>query len=196
MRARPTTHYLKHCPRGFTLIEMMIVIAIAAIIMIFAVPSFQDALDRHRLKSVAETMRSDLEVMKMESVKRSAVVSLSIRNDNATTADWCYGLSQSTSCNCKSTSCVLDGVSKVVSYDNYSGVRITAPATTSPTPFNITVEQIRGTITVPTGSTLPYRIRLTSARSKELDIEISALGRFIICSPSGSANVAGYPICT
>lgn len=182
---------------GFTLIEMMIVIVIAAIMLTFALPSFINALDRHRLKSVAETMLSDLELMRLESVKRSAMVSLSVRNDSVSTGDWCYGLSQASSCNCKASTpdCTLDNATKVVSYTNFQGVVITAPATTSPTPFNISVEQVRGQITLSAALT-NNRIRLTSARGKELDIEISALGRFTICSPSGSANITGYPTCS
>ena len=180
-----------------TLIEVMIVIVITAVLLALAVPAFLETIDRNRLKSVAETMLSDLELMKLESIKRSAAISLSIRNDNSSTGDWCYGLSEAATCDCNAATCTIDGISRAVSYTEFKGVIITAPATTSPTPFTFSVEQVRGRITLSdVSATLPYRIRLTSTRGKELDIEVSALGRFIICSPSGSANVTGYPTCT
>jgi type IV fimbrial biogenesis protein FimT len=188
-----------HAPRhlGVTLIELMIVIVIMAVLLALAVPAFMETIDRNRLKSVAETMLSDLELMKLESIKRSAAISLSIRNDNPSVGDWCYGMSETATCDCKATTCTIDGVSRVVSYTDSKGVIITTPATASPTPFSFSVEQVRGQVTLsePT-ATLPYRVRLTSTRGKELDIEVSALGRFIICSPSGSANMTGYPTCS
>lgn len=180
---------------GFTLIEMMVTIVIAGILIALAVPSFLDAIDRNRLKGVAETFRSDLELMKLESVKRSAIVSLSIRNDNPSVGTWCYGLSQSLSCDCSASSCTLDGVSRVVRSDDWRGVIITAPATTAPTPFDFRIEQIRGSVTTSV-ALANNRIRLTSSRGKELDIQVNPLGRFTICSPSGSSNVTGYPTCT
>jgi prepilin-type N-terminal cleavage/methylation domain-containing protein len=181
--------------KGFTLIELMVTVVIAGILIALSVPSFLETIDRNRLKGVAETLRSDLELMKLESIKRSASVFLSIRNDNSSAGTWCYGFSQGANCDCKASSCTLDGVERVVRYDDWRGVIITAPTTASPTPFSFTIEQIRGQVSLSTTLT-PQRIRLTSARGKELDIEVSNLGRFTICSPSGSSNVTGYPICT
>jgi type IV fimbrial biogenesis protein FimT len=180
---------------GVTLIELMIVIVIMAVLLALAVPAFMETIDRNRLKSVAETLLSDLELMKLESIKRSAAISLSIRNDNSSAGDWCYGMSEAATCDCKAATCTIDGVSRVVSYTDFKGVIMTAPTTASPTPFSFRVEQVRGQVTLSTA--LPdNRVRLTSTRGKELDIEVSALGRFIICSPSGSANVTGYPTCS
>lgn len=181
--------------KGFTLIELMIVLIIGGVITALGVPTFLDTIDRNRLKNVAETLRSDLELMKFESIKRSAAVFLSIRNDNVAAGTWCYGFSQGANCDCNATSCTLDNVQRVISYTGSKGVVITAPATASPTPFSFTIEQIRGQVAL--SAALPNnRIRLTSARGKELDIEVSTLGRFIICSPSGNTNVKGYPTCT
>jgi type IV fimbrial biogenesis protein FimT len=184
------------CLKGFTLIELMVTIVIAGILIALAVPTFLETIDRSRLKGVAETLRSDLELMKLESIKRSASVFLSIRNDNPSAGTWCYGFSQGTNCDCNTAnSCTLDSVERVVRFDDWRGVIITAPTTTSPNPFSLSIEQIRGQVTL-SGTLTNNRIRLTSARGKELDIEVSPLGRFIICSPSGSSNVTGYPICT
>ena len=182
--------------KGFTLIELMVSVVIAGILIALSVPSFLETIDRNRLKGVAETLRSDLELMKLESIKRSASVFLSIRNDNPSAGTWYYGFSQGANCDCKTAnSCTLDSVERVVRYDDWRGVIIAAPTTASPTPFSFTIEQIRGQVSL-SATLTPQRIRLTSARGKELDIEISNLGRFTICSPSGSSNVTGYPICT
>lgn len=184
------------CIKGFTLIEMMVTIVIAGILLALAVPTFLDTIDRNRLKGVAETLRSDLELMKLESIKRSASVFLSIKNDNPSAGTWCYGFSQGANCDCNTAnSCTLDSVERVVRFDDWRGVIIAAPTTSSPNPFSFSIEQIRGQVTL-SGALTNNRIRLTSPRGKELDIEVSTLGRFTICSPSGSSNVTGYPACT
>lgn len=184
-----------HLPqKGVTLIELMIIVVITAILLALAVPAFTNTIDRQRLKSVTEVMLSDLELMKLESIKRNKSVFLSLRNDSSSTGDWCYGLSEAAACDCKSTNCTIDGASKVVSYTDYKGTKILAPTTTSPTPFSFTVEQIRGQVTLSAALT-NNRIRLTSEKGRELDIQVSTTGRFFICSPSGSATVFGYPTC-
>jgi type IV fimbrial biogenesis protein FimT len=182
--------------KGFTLMEMMVTIVIAGILLALAIPTFLETIDRNRIKGVAETLRSDLELMKLESIKRGASVFLSVKNDDPSAGTWCYGFKQGANCDCKTVnSCTLDTVERVVKHDDWRGVIITAPTTAPPNPFSFSIEQIRGQVTL-SGTLTNNRIRLTSPRGKELDIEVSTLGRFTICSPSGSSNVTGYPTCT
>lgn len=188
-------HLSARRPAGFTLIELLVVVVIGGVLLASAIPAFQNTIDRNRLKGVAETTLSDLELMRLESIKRNQSVFLSIRNDTPTTGNWCYGMSNTGSCNCQSTNCTIDNASKVVSSSNFPGIKIAAPSTTSPTPFDFSIEQVRGQVTL-SASLTNNRIRLTSARGYELDIEVSTLGRFIICSPSGSNTVSGYPTCS
>ena len=68
---------LKKTPKGFTLIELMVTIAVLAIIVTIAMPSFTEMMERQRLKNAVETFYSDLLFAKSEALKRSTDVTVS-----------------------------------------------------------------------------------------------------------------------
>jgi prepilin-type N-terminal cleavage/methylation domain-containing protein len=65
--------------RGFTLIELMIAIAVFAILLAIAVPSFRDASLAARLGSIANNMVASVQLARSEAIKRNAVVRLARR---------------------------------------------------------------------------------------------------------------------
>jgi type IV fimbrial biogenesis protein FimT len=62
--------------RGFTLIELMTVIAVAAILAMVAVPSFLKIIATQRLRSAASNLQVALLVTRSESLKRNANIQL------------------------------------------------------------------------------------------------------------------------
>lgn len=56
---------------GFTLIEMMIVIAVAAVIAAIAIPSFMSMLPGMRLNGAARQVMTDLMAARMDAVKQN-----------------------------------------------------------------------------------------------------------------------------
>lgn len=56
---------------GFSIIELMIVIAVIAILAVIAVPSFFDALERNRIKGVAESVKAEFQYARTEAIKQS-----------------------------------------------------------------------------------------------------------------------------
>jgi prepilin-type N-terminal cleavage/methylation domain-containing protein len=89
--------------RGFTIIEMMTVMVIAGVLLVIALPAFNDMLARRRLEGQANELVTDLAYAKSEAVQRNRNVML--RTDPAGTS--CYTIAAWTTgtgdCNCTAT---------------------------------------------------------------------------------------------
>jgi len=68
--------------KGFTLIEMMITVAIAAILLTMAIPSFQTLIENNRLATNVNSFITMLQYAKTEALKRNATVSLCAGDPN------------------------------------------------------------------------------------------------------------------
>ncbi len=99
--------------RGFTLIEMMVTIAVAAILLVVVVPSFRTFTLSQRVKSGSFDLYSTLMLARSEAVKRRATVTVA-----ASAADWNNGWT------------ISDGTTTLRSQDTPKGLTITSDATT------------------------------------------------------------------
>lgn len=78
--------------RGVTLIEMMVTIAIAAILAAVAVPGFVDFMRRNNLTSMTNDLMSTINHARGEAIKRGAIVSMcSSSNGGACGGTWSDG---------------------------------------------------------------------------------------------------------
>lgn len=73
--------------RGFTLIEMMVTIAILAILVGMAAPSFRAMSASQRIKTVAFDLHADLTFARSEAIKRNANVTVT-PNASGWTSGW------------------------------------------------------------------------------------------------------------
>src|SRR5690606_37161586 len=56
--------------RGFTVIELMVTLAVAAIVVPMAVPSLQSVINGNKLSGAANEMIASLETARMEAIRR------------------------------------------------------------------------------------------------------------------------------
>lgn len=177
---------------GFSLVELLVTIAIVGILASVAAPSFQSMLEKRRLIAATEGVYAHLQFSRSEAVKlgRDTLLNVSVK----TGTPWCIGISNDvSSCDCNQTdtanvtACVY-GPAGLTSMRNLSGSEFTnvALATTKP---NIQINSIRGGFDGGGGT-----ITLTSSPSSlQTEIGFSKMGRVKICSPS---SVGGYSSCS
>jgi type IV fimbrial biogenesis protein FimT len=70
--------------RGFTLIELMVAVALVAIVMMIGVPSFQESIERNRLTTQANDFISSLSIARSEAVRRGKAVTVCKSSDGST----------------------------------------------------------------------------------------------------------------
>jgi type IV fimbrial biogenesis protein FimT len=77
--------------RGFTLIELMIVIALMAVLTSLAVPGFSQFLSKRSVSAAAATLATDYRFARSEAIKRASFVTVCRSTDSTS----CAGVSES-----------------------------------------------------------------------------------------------------
>lgn len=78
----PQAQSRKHLIRGFTMIELMVVVAVMAILIALAAPSFTPLIERWRVRGAAEALTSTVYYARSEAIKRGGSVIVE-KNPNA-----------------------------------------------------------------------------------------------------------------
>ncbi|MGO4699675.1 GspH/FimT family pseudopilin [Dyella sp. 2RAB6] len=69
---------------GFSLVELMVALAVAAILLVAAGPSFRDAIRRNKVSSTSNALLADIAYARSEAINRGNVVSICPSSDQAT----------------------------------------------------------------------------------------------------------------
>ena len=159
---------------GVTALELLIGVAILAIVSAIAVPSYTEFVANSQIRSTTESIRNGLQVARAEAVKRNATVAFTL---NGSDTSWVVG------CITVSASCPATIQAKAPK-EGGSGtvtVAITGSNTISFTNLgNATTAAGQLSVVNVDNSSVP------AAKSKDLRIRVGAGGNVRVCDPNVS----------
>ncbi|MGJ0486115.1 MAG: GspH/FimT family pseudopilin [Methylomicrobium sp.] len=168
---------------GFTLTELLIVVAITAILAVMAIPSFQDTMRAQRAEGAAEALLAALQNAKMEAVKTNSDMRIVFRPAtlNAFQNTWCYGMTTpgAATCDCNTANSCAAG--SVVQSTDYTGVSAKYSSSNARL-----FTSLRGTTN--TSGTVTFN----AGNNKTLGVRTSTSGKNRICRPTGTTMIS-YP---
>lgn len=195
---------------GFTLVELMVTLAVAAILASIALPSMTSFFDKKRVIETAEELYGNMQQARMESISRFKRVYVKF-NDNAPGTAWQYGVSINADCDLSQTNPATAGVNACVlpvddgdgNLDDGSGNIDSADLVlyrfTSSTHTNVSITSVSNTeiaFDPQRGTAEAGEIVLKSADNYTMKVITNALGQIKICSPnddgSSTRHVGGY----
>jgi type IV fimbrial biogenesis protein FimT len=157
--------------RGLTLLEMMVALAIVAVLTTLALPSFGSMMSRQRLKAAAEQMAVDLAELRQQAVQRQQPMHLQLSGG----AQWCYALAVASGCDCRvPQACQL----KTVRAQDHPGVEL------------LPGQDLR---VDPHGAAGPGGALLQGSDGARLRVSLSPLGRPKVCA--AQTAVPGFAAC-
>jgi type IV fimbrial biogenesis protein FimT len=162
---------------GLTLIEVLVAIAIVAVLVRLAAPSFTESIARGRLEGTVVTLANDLHYARSEALRRRSNVTLAVGNDAAGNfyriTDPAAPVGQTE----LKKVYLADGVT-------LSGVAADESLTAA---APVVFEGLRGTTPAVT------LVGISTQTAARLRVTANALGRLSVCTTS--SNMGSYPTC-
>jgi type IV fimbrial biogenesis protein FimT len=196
---------MKHSPaRGFTLPELMIVVALIGVVLMLAGPSFSDFVAVQRLKSVNASLVTDVQFARSEAASRGRQVFMQFKS--AASGDLgCYTIyvdpaNTRDRCDCTKApgSACPPGTDEIrtVQYGASQGVSLTVVSEEDDFSFH----PLTGGIYFDPADVVrplpkPFAADTTISGGRSLRVSVGVGGRPSVCAPSGSIVPGGYPAC-
>lgn len=179
----PQPQPLRDC-RGLSLVELLLVLAIAAVLLGGGLPSFRQAMDQRRVEAAAAQLRTDIQLARTEAQTHNRTMRLSLHSGSFGS---CYlvhtGAAADCSCHGGGRAICSRGAELLRSeYFADSGavqVRSNSPS--------MVFEPSRGTVT-PTAT-----VRIEDRSQRLLHAVVNLTGRSRLCTPN--ASMPGYKAC-
>ena len=185
--------------RGLTLIELMVVVAVAAVILLLAAPSFRDLILMQRLKAVNAQVVADVAFARSEAISRGNFVQVRFQSISGASGMSCYIIYSridslnSPLCDCTAVAgsrCTdaRTGEIRTVQLLNSESVKVTTPTGAV---SHFTLDPRTGGIVLPPSDAdeAPVDFFLIEALidgSRRFRDIVGQSGRVSVCAPSGS----------
>lgn len=183
---------------GFTIVELMIVVAIAAILIAAAAPSFSEFMSRRRVEGVASELVTDLHYTRSEAVSRNEAVGMFFGTD-------CYVIyrvrippsdpaASPTVATCTRTTKSITPAAaelKTVQLDAGRPVSLSPGGAT-----NVEFDPVRGMASNSAGDdAASVDVRSTSGTAWRLRAVLTIMGRAETCRPVDAPGFSGWADC-
>jgi prepilin-type N-terminal cleavage/methylation domain-containing protein len=182
---------IRHQAAGFTIIELMVVVAIAALLAVAAAPSFSEFLSKRRVDGVMSELVTDMHFARSESVSRNENVSITFGTDCYVIHRTLVPSNSATVAICtRTTRTVTPAVAEIKTVQ----LDVGWPLTIDPGALTfVEFEPVRGTAINSSGSsTAVVNVRSTTGIAWLLRAVLTTMGRVETCSPSGAGQMPGY----
>jgi type IV fimbrial biogenesis protein FimT len=207
--------------RGFTLIELMVVVAVAVLIISLAAPSFSEYIVTQRVRSIHAQLVTDIQYARSEAASRGQVVAIQFEHMPGAGGHSCYTIYARDSganprhCSCletdgsvkpEGTRCTFTDTEEIrsVVIENSLKVSVLADAAlvggiTAPHKPVVNFDPRTGSSIQ--GASPPYpatmaadgvRVFTQADASRALGVVVNGVGRALVCTPTGS-NLGGLP---
>jgi prepilin-type N-terminal cleavage/methylation domain-containing protein len=160
--------------RGLTLIEIVVALAVLAILGALVMPNYGARVDRERVQGAAEALAADVNEARFEAARQGRALHVNAFGGPA----WCWAVAQTPECPCGSgQACQLRSARE----RDHGGVVLASSGHIEMGPD--------GRSASPPGN----GFELESARGLRLRVSVSAMGRAHICTVRGES--LRYPRC-
>jgi type IV fimbrial biogenesis protein FimT len=171
--ATPRSARRRHRPTGrapgLTLLELAMVLAVAAILGALAVPSLSARLERQRTQAAAEKLAGDLAEARFEAARRGQPLSVWPQPGAA----WCWAVATTAACDCRDAQACLI---RTVRSTDHPGVRLMQGQA-------VRLDPLGSANGAEAGGTAAAVFE--TRRGERLRVTVSALGRAHVCAESG-----------
>ena len=181
---------------GVTLIELMIGLAVLAVLLAVAAPSFAEYFEKARVKGAADDLTNFLALARNEATKRDRNVR--VVAGGAPDA-WCFGANASpepvltapvgaaAACDCTvATQCRVAGTRTTFDSTRYLGVTMDA------VDDDFTFDRKLGHLTALVGTQMTFN---SQTGRYGLRVDVSPMGHARACVPDGELPMPGYRAC-
>lgn len=190
---------MRHAPtqRGFTLVELMVSLAVLAILTAMATPSFVDFFDRGRVRGAADSVVSLIASARAEAVKNDLDVNVAMAGSGTA---WCLGgnaaaaaaggqpAGAAVACDCTDTgACLVSGQRLAIEPGAHPDVSVRTALGAA-----LVFDGTLGALT-PLGA---HSLVLTSPSGRyDVAVQVSTLGQARLCTPVNKPAMSGIPSC-
>ncbi len=196
---------------GFTLVELLVVVAVIVIVLILAAPSFREMIEMQRLRSISAQVVTDVQFARSEAAARQRRIFMAFQSGTSPgmTCYIVYACASESGCTCSCTvssgpRCLGSNVEvRTVQVPTPTGVKVTLTPTETSTPTLIAFDPATGGMlalsTDPLAGLLPLPgpawidTALTRANPPVIRTVVAQTGRPSQCAPA--VPVSGMPTC-